>query len=260
MFFARSQPTLIAPSQVGASIVKLVENSRERLILISPFFKPWEHLKRALEDAVARGVEIKLIIRSEEIAAARQYITPLQIDAHHIERLHAKLYLSEQSAIMTSMNLYDGSRDSWETGLLISATAKLYPTLMGHAQEQFVAKSSSIDKSELIKETPRTAYLEQTHYETLTLLQRGLTDEQIATERELKVSTVHSHFEAIAAARRHPINELVDPARVRAIQKALDACGVDSALRDIKAYLSQDTPMEYWEIAAVRNFEGDGAK
>src|SRR5690554_5419829 len=167
MFFSRNQPTVIAPSQVASTIVQLIEESRERLILISPYFLPWHHLDRALRDATERGVKIDLIIRSENVEEAMPSIASLQLDARHIERLHAKLYVSERGSIISSMNLLRGSRDSLESGLLIAGTSKLHTQLAEQAEKSFLATAKPLET------ITRGTYLDPTHFETLKLRQKG---------------------------------------------------------------------------------------
>ena len=56
-----------------------------------------------------------------------------------LDRLHAKVYLSEREALVTSMNLTRSARESWEIGTLFGVTsdAEHYRQVQVYAQQLF---------------------------------------------------------------------------------------------------------------------------
>lgn len=103
----------IIHGSVQQEIITLINEATKVLVLVSPYLKPWQRLTAAIERARVRGVTIYLILRGgedraqQEAAAAplRPFVQPLLF----IEYLHAKVYLSERGAVLTSMNLIETS-------------------------------------------------------------------------------------------------------------------------------------------------------
>jgi hypothetical protein len=107
--------------QIATDTLRLVNEAREVLIVVTPYFRPWELMRFALEGAAARKGSLKcaLIVRGgDEQEKNEKAVAPYQrlgIPVHFLERLHAKLYINEKEAIITSMNLVDASQSgSWE--------------------------------------------------------------------------------------------------------------------------------------------------
>lgn len=104
----------IKQGSVHPEVITLINEARQFLILVSPYLKPWQGLTMAIERARARGVAIVLILRGgdgeqEERIAAAAPLRPFLQGLLFIERLHAKIYLSDQAAVLTSMNLHESS-------------------------------------------------------------------------------------------------------------------------------------------------------
>lgn len=98
---------------VHQEIITLINEAEQFLILITPYLMPWTGLTTAIERARIRGVTIFLVVRggeeqSKHVAAAAP-LKPFLQSLLFIERLHAKIYLSDKAAVMTSMNLVETS-------------------------------------------------------------------------------------------------------------------------------------------------------
>ena len=117
---------LIFGFDMAGRVARLVEASNERLVLVSPYFDPWRHLEEAIHTAVMlRQVKTEIIARGgKDLDKQRSKVEPFLeygVEAHYLTRLHAKIYLSESEAIVTSLNLLRGSAtDSWEVGVVFS--------------------------------------------------------------------------------------------------------------------------------------------
>ena len=107
--------------QIPSSIIDLIESSKEYCFLVTPYFKSWPLLTRALERASKNGQNIVFIFRFlPEIAHMKELNKLYDFDVIFIENMHSKLYLNEKSVIISSMNLYDASKENnYETGYLI---------------------------------------------------------------------------------------------------------------------------------------------
>lgn len=118
------QPELLGGEDVYHRVVKLIQESQRYLVLATAYLKSWRHLTIALREAHERGVAIYLVVRAgdgsarerEKRKSAIEELSPF-VEVLEVERLHAKVYVSEAKAIVSSMNLTASSRDSIEIGV-----------------------------------------------------------------------------------------------------------------------------------------------
>ena len=112
---------ILSHSEVGGAIENLIDTSIEDLLLVSPYFNPSARMADAIRRAQLRGVNVRLLLRGGD-DKTKQEMSSADIAAcgcavRFLTRLHAKIYVSEQSAILTSMNLLGASAtDSYESG------------------------------------------------------------------------------------------------------------------------------------------------
>ena len=116
--------TFLENHQVTDHIVKLVQNAKEELIIITPYLNLNARMRGALNEAKGNGAKITVYFRLEELAKKKndadiKFLTEdVGAEMVYIERLHSKLYLNENSAVMSSMNMVAGSQnDSQEIGI-----------------------------------------------------------------------------------------------------------------------------------------------
>ena len=99
---------LIKPSEISARILTLLEESDERVIIVSPYMKisKWYRLVNKINGLKARGIKMAIYVRGDpdNIATYRD-LDQLALSFKKIPHLHSKLYMNERSGIVTSMNL-----------------------------------------------------------------------------------------------------------------------------------------------------------
>jgi len=102
---------------------ELIKGASERLILISPFLRFNDRVRELLEDKNRLKIDIRIIYGKNELQPEElSWIKGLEfVRLSFCKNLHAKCYLNEQTAIITSMNLYEFSQvNNNEMGVLIS--------------------------------------------------------------------------------------------------------------------------------------------
>ena len=111
---------------VSAAIDELVKNARKRLFLISPYLQISKNLRSLIKEADRQPlIDIKVICRkdsnwSPDDISFLQNLENAKLKS--IEGLHAKIYLNESTAIITSMNLYlHSQQNNKEVGLIFDA-------------------------------------------------------------------------------------------------------------------------------------------
>lgn len=127
---------------VSARLEKIIRNAEKELILISPYVKIDRHTRGDLDDLLARRgrIKIHLIYRNKN----KTDLDPEDMDwleskssirLSFQEDLHAKCYLNESQALLTSMNLHDYSqKNNIEMGILASCGEDLYDEIRKEAE------------------------------------------------------------------------------------------------------------------------------
>lgn len=118
---------------------ELIKSAKERVILISPFLKLNDRIKELLEDKNRLKIDIRIIYGKSELQPEEINWLKEQeyIRTSFCKNLHAKCYLNEDQAIITSLNLYEFSQiNNNEMGILIKKDAdnELYKDTFEEAQ------------------------------------------------------------------------------------------------------------------------------
>lgn len=97
----------IPPLEIASKIMTLIDDAEKNLIIVSPYVEMtnWEKMKKCLSKCLKKGVNIKFIIRknvnNNDLFSLRQ----LNIQPIFIQDLHAKVYINDNYAIVTSLNI-----------------------------------------------------------------------------------------------------------------------------------------------------------
>lgn len=118
-------------SETKAAINRIIKNAEERLILISPYLQIPDQLRNTLKDTIenggGKGVETILIYGKSDLDHKESdwlYSVP-GLEIRWIKNLHAKCYLNEKEALITSMNLYQFSMENnYEMGVLLENSSE----------------------------------------------------------------------------------------------------------------------------------------
>ncbi len=111
--------------QIGVSLMETINRSQKWLFLVSPYLKPWGDLTNSIIDASQRRVAVTLVLRGAEKRGENEELAKPLVDrgvtVKFLDRLHAKLYVNESQAVITSMNLHRESLlDSWEAAVVLN--------------------------------------------------------------------------------------------------------------------------------------------
>lgn len=102
-------------------ISHISEDARKHLVIICPYLKINEKLKRTIEVADRNGVNVFVIYGKRELdEGTLSWLKGLRhSNIASIKDLHAKLYMNEEFAVISSMNLYEYSQvNNEELGVL----------------------------------------------------------------------------------------------------------------------------------------------
>ena len=108
---------------ISDRLEKIIKNAKERLVIISPFLRINGRLKELLEDQNRMKLEIRVIYGKNDLHPEEiNWLESMSfIRTSFRKNLHAKCYLNENEALLTSMNLYEFSQvHNDEMGLIVS--------------------------------------------------------------------------------------------------------------------------------------------
>ena len=99
--------------EISSQIMTLIDETKEELVIVSPYIKikTWNKIKKCLQRAVDRGVNITVYARKN----ADQDLSDLihfKVKLILIQDLHAKIYLNENYAIVSSQNMIEYSDEN----------------------------------------------------------------------------------------------------------------------------------------------------
>jgi len=104
------------------AVLDVVTNAKEYIVLICPFVEHWRDLSDALAAAKDRGVDTLLLTESprrKRKDPLRAFVDESGVRARQVESVHAKVYLNEGVALVSSFNLLDARREPTDVGVLL---------------------------------------------------------------------------------------------------------------------------------------------
>lgn len=124
---------------VSYHLQQLINKANEKLWLISPYLKINERIKQSLEDKNRMKIDIRVVYGKNELQPdENNWLKSMtSIRSSFCKDLHAKCYLNENEAILTSMNLYEFSQvNNNEMGIYIDKATdqQLYKDIYEEAQ------------------------------------------------------------------------------------------------------------------------------
>lgn len=112
--------------EITSAIQRILKNAKERVVLISPYVDFDLRYKALIKEKNDEHIPVTLVwgkkkkqfkFSSEE----KDWIKSMEfVDNIFCKELHAKCYLNESEAVITSMNLYKASQENIEMGVLIT--------------------------------------------------------------------------------------------------------------------------------------------
>ena len=123
--------------------IKLVRNSKEKIYLSSPFIK--ENVAKLILDNKRNNIDCKILTRFTlpnirggglDLSAIK-YFQNANFSQKNISNLHAKIFIFDHQAIITSSNLTNGGlRNNLEYGVLISKAKEIEKDFLSYYNDE----------------------------------------------------------------------------------------------------------------------------
>ncbi len=144
---------------ISRHLKNIIEDAKEELILISPYIKADDETEKLIGDK-KRSIRINVVYGKRELnSREKRFLEDLSIRTTFRENLHAKCYLNESEALITSMNLYEYSMyNNDEMGILVSKEEDgvLYDAIYGQAKEWAGDDSEEVPARRQDVQSPRS--------------------------------------------------------------------------------------------------------
>ena len=148
---------------VSYRLEEIIRSATDRLVIISPFLRINDRLKELLEDKDRLKIDVRVVYGKKELQPDEDnWLESMNyIRTSFCKNLHAKCYLNENEALLTSMNLYEFSQvNNNEMGILVTRVEepKLYNDILEESMrivrvsEEIRVKVAKVDSSEKDKE------------------------------------------------------------------------------------------------------------
>jgi phosphatidylserine/phosphatidylglycerophosphate/cardiolipin synthase-like enzyme len=112
----------LTTKQISGEIERVIREANNFIIIISPYVNVSNMYIERLLEAEKNNVKTHFVFGKEQIPKIEEtkFSQFTKMKMHYLDNLHAKCYLNEEIAIITSMNLYEYSeQNNREMGLLI---------------------------------------------------------------------------------------------------------------------------------------------
>jgi phosphatidylserine/phosphatidylglycerophosphate/cardiolipin synthase-like enzyme len=149
-------------SGVTYHLEELLKNTRDKLILISPYLQFSDRIKEHIQYLNIQKKDIRIVYRENKLHSDENNWLAGQIGVRTsvCKTLHAKCYMNDHEAILTSMNLYEFSQvNNNEMGIYITKDLdpELYKSTFEEAQRILTISQELIVTAHerLVKDTKR---------------------------------------------------------------------------------------------------------
>lgn len=161
----------IQPDDIPKEIIRLIDEAKETLVLVSPFvdFTDWANLRNSISSALARNVKTDVyILFDENNFESWSQINNLGIQPKFVSDLDSNLYYNENNGILSSFGLSNRNISPVEFGLLLqkdelSVLRKYVEILETHTENENSADDFRWEKEKfiLLLQDALSAYFER---------------------------------------------------------------------------------------------------
>ncbi len=97
---------LLKPNNISGEIMTLLDEADEKVIIVSPYcdFENWIRLRNRFKALKDRSIDIEFYVKANKNDTIEE-VKKIGINPICVPNLHAKLYMNEKTAIVSSLNL-----------------------------------------------------------------------------------------------------------------------------------------------------------
>jgi len=159
----RSMAKFLTTNGINYVVEEIIKNAKERVVLVSPFLQLNARIRELLSDGYRPDVDMRIIYGKKELdAPERQWLRSVpHIRTSFCQNLHAKCYLNENTAVITSLNLHLYSQqNNNEMGVMVkrSTDHQMFADITDEVDRLLrISEPTHQDRANLILERPTAA-------------------------------------------------------------------------------------------------------
>ena len=160
---------ILRTHQIASAVIDMIDESKEYTYLVSPYIDLWPLLERTLERAAQQKKRLTFVVRFEDgkTRPMKSLHETYGFEVVFLEHLHAKLYCNERRALVSSMNLYDGSQKrNFELGVLIDDSRQVRALFREFVLDELLAVSPRLHLKGYFHNDDRAMAEEMRSYES----------------------------------------------------------------------------------------------
>ena len=103
---------ILNPAENLSCIISMIENAKKFVVIVSPFndLTGWDKLKNSINNASGNLIDVSYYVREGE---GTKGIEELDVKIFEVPLLHAKMFFTENEAIISSGNLTSRPYINW---------------------------------------------------------------------------------------------------------------------------------------------------
>ena len=137
-------------NEITQQILEIINKAESNLAIVSPYIDRVLHVEQAITRAITNGVEVTIFARKDgariggnRATDALAWFKANKVKVVGVPNLHAKFYINETEAVVTSMNLYTSSwTGSLELGFAVEGEA--HAQLAAYLRDIVMPQSKSV--------------------------------------------------------------------------------------------------------------------
>lgn len=112
--------------EITAALQRILKRAEEKIILVSPYIDIGERYKSLIQERNEDKIPVTIVWGKKKKqlkfdSKIKDWINSMEfVEEIFYQDLHAKCYLNEKEAVVTSMNLYEASKKNVEMGILLT--------------------------------------------------------------------------------------------------------------------------------------------
>lgn len=147
---------ILNPSDIQTHLFRLINEAERRIVLVSPYvrFDKLRTLVRHIQGALKRPVKVSLFVREKDFSTGKEDVLASEalsqlrqdgLEVQELKDLHAKIYISEKHALLTSLNLLESSfNNSIEIGTWIPAGTAEYEAVTTFLKREIESSATKV--------------------------------------------------------------------------------------------------------------------
>ncbi len=146
--------SFFSDGEIPQRIISLVAEAKTTVVLVTPYLTPWRYLTESLLQGIKKGINTVAIVRDEPNITSSEGVKWLVTNGAKVlavPGLHAKIYMNDQTIIVSSLNLTEQSLNMSHDIALLVTDAAAKEAIRNYVTKTLLPAASPINFREYIQ-------------------------------------------------------------------------------------------------------------